>query len=181
MTAPSFWPGLRLIAGILPVLLVMLAVACKGSSHPTELRRLDPYPLQLDTPAGWTGGGAGGTLEFHGPDGSGRVRVGRLEGAVTLQGLRDAQLLSQTGANLTDVHAKASPTRINGVPALRARLAASDGRVYEVVAVQLPGVGVVLVQASLPADAAADEGGEGARLFSVVRQSLKYTGPPVVP
>jgi hypothetical protein len=158
----------------------MLAVSCKGSSQPTELRKLEPYALQLETPVGWTGGGAGGTFEFHGPDGAGRVRVGKLEGISSLSAIRDGQLLAQTGANVADVQAKASPAKINGVPALRARLLGTDRRVYEVVAIQMPGAGIILVQASLPESAAADDA-DGARIFALVRQSLKYTGPPPVP
>ena len=181
MTVPSWWPGLRLLVGVLPALLVMLSVSCKSSSQPTDLRKLEPYALQLETPSGWTGGGAGGTFEFHAPNGAGRVRVGKLEGVTSLNGLREAQLLAQTGATVTDVQSKPSSAKINGTSALRGRILGSDRRVYEVVAVQLPGVGIVLVQASFPVDTASDEGGDGANLFALVRQSLKYTGPPPVP
>jgi len=159
----------------------MLSVSCKGAARPSDLRKLEPYALQVETPAGWTGGGAGGTFEFHGPDGAGRVRVGKLEGITSLNGLREGQLLAQTGASVADVQSKPSPAKINGISALRGRLLGSDRRVYEVVAIQLPGVGIVLVQASLPADAASDDAGEGAKLFALVRQSLRYTGPPPVP
>jgi hypothetical protein len=181
MTVPSWWPGLRLLVGVLPALLVMLTVSCKGPSQPTELRRLEPYGLQLEIPVGYTGGGAGGTFEFHGPDGAGRVRVAKLEGVTTVQGLRDAQLLANTGASVADVMSKPSPAKISGAPAIRGRLLGSDRRVYEVVAIQLPGVGVVLVQSSLPVETTADDADEGTRLFAVVRQSLKYTGPPATP
>ncbi len=178
MTVPSWWPGLRLLVGVLPALLVMLSVSCKSTSQPTDIRKLEPYALQLETPSGWTGGGAGGTFEFHGPDGAGRVRVGKLEGVTSLSGLRDAQLLAQTGASVTDVQSKPSPAKINGISALRGRLLGSDRRVYEIVAIQLPDTSIILVQASLPVDAATDDAGNGAKLFALVRQSLKYTGPP---
>jgi hypothetical protein len=186
LRALTAFGGLRPLAGLLPFF-VLLSVACTRSSSPApETRALDRYALRLDTPAGWTGGGAGGTYEYHGPDGVGRVRVGRLEGASAVAGLKDAQLLAGTGASPAARVAAPSPTKVGPLAALRARFSGTDGREYDVVAVQLPAAAgapptVVLVQTSVTADYLAGHGAAVEALFALVRQSLHYDGGAAAP
>ncbi|HEU4412745.1 MAG TPA: hypothetical protein VFS43_46305 [Polyangiaceae bacterium] len=174
--------GLRPLAGLLAPFFMLFSVACSRSSSPgPEPRALERYALRLDTPAGWTGGVAGGTYEYHSPDGLGRVRVGRLEGATGVAGLKDVQLMAGTGASPSARIAAPSPTKVGPLPALRARFSGGDGRVYDVVAVQLPGApgappSVVLVQTSVTADYAAEHNAAVESLFALVRQSLRYEG-----
>ncbi|HEU4535826.1 MAG TPA: hypothetical protein VFS00_16990 [Polyangiaceae bacterium] len=166
------------LAGLLPFFMLFSVACARSSSSPPEARALERYALRLETPAGWTGGVAGGTYEYHSPDGVGRVRVSRLEGAAAVAGLKDAQLMAGTGASPSARIAAPSAAKVGPLPALRARFAGSDGRVYDVVAVQVPAAGgpaVVLVQTSVPAGDAEHRAGES--LFALVRQSLRYEGP----
>ncbi len=174
--------GLRPLTGLLPFFM-LFSVACARSSSPApESRTLERYALRLETPAGWTGGVAGGTYEYHSPDGVGRVRVSRLEGATNVAALKDLQLMAGTGASPAARVAAPSPTKVGPLPALRARFTGSDGRVYDVVAVQLPPSApgappsVALVQTSVTADYAAEHNAAVESLFALVRQSLRYEG-----
>jgi hypothetical protein len=179
--------GLRPLAGLLAPFFMLFSVACTRSAPPEpEPRSLARYALRLETPAGWTGGVAGGTYEYHSPDGLGRVRVARLEGAAAVAGLKDLQLMAGTGASPAARIAAPSPTKVGPLAALRARFSGSDGRVYDVVAVQLPAAAgapasVVLVQTSVTSDYAAEHNAAVESLFALVRQSLRYEGAAPAP
>lgn len=174
--------GLRPLAGLLAPFFMFFSVACSRSSAPgPEPRALERYALRLETPAGWTGGVAGGTYEYHSPDGLGRVRVARLEGASSVGSLKDLQLMAGTGASPSARIAAPSSTKVGPLSAVRARFSGTDGRVYDVVAVQLPAAAgappsVVLVQTSVTSDYAAEHGATVESLFALVRQSLRYEG-----
>ena len=167
------WPD-TLLAALMPLVLMLLASCSRGPTR-GEQRKLDQYALTVDTPAGWTGGGAGGTYEFRSPDGTVKLRVAPLEGATSATGLKDAQLLAGTGATATDRAFPTSPTKIGPLSAERGRLTANDGRVYDVVAVQVPR-GVVLFQTSVAASRASDGSGDVERLFTALRQSIQFLG-----
>ncbi|MCS6898862.1 MAG: hypothetical protein NZX77_03725 [Polyangiaceae bacterium] len=143
------------------------------------MRRIEAHRLQIETPAGWTGGGAGGTYEFHSPDGTGRVRIAGLEGVSGAVGLKESQLLAGTGATVVKRLLPTSPVKIGVLMGERIRVATSDQRVYEVIALAVP-VGekkaVVLIQASVSADHAEKEPAAADGLFTMLRQSIRPLG-----
>jgi hypothetical protein len=163
--------GASLLRGLLPFL-ALLFLGCAKPTEPAETRKLESVGLAIETPAGWTGGGAGGTYEYRSADGTGRVRVARLEGATSPSALKESQLLTGTGAQATSKLFPTSPTKIGALVAERARFSASDGRVYDVVAVQTPH-GVLLVQTSVTAERLTQDAEGTERLFTSVRQSIK--------
>lgn len=159
-----------LAAGLLPILLLLLGGGCSRDAAQGDTRTFAEHGLSVRTPKGWTGGGAGGTYEFRSADGTARLRIGRLDGAAAVGGLKDAQLLAGTGAVATARSLPPSPTKAGPLPAERARFTANDGRIYDVVAVQTS-KGVVLFQASVSAEHASAEGGVES-LFAGIRQSI---------
>lgn len=167
------------LIGLLPLILFLL-VGCGRSPPRGEVKRLEAYAIQLETPKGWTGGGAGGIYEFHSPDGTGRVRVAPLDGVSTAAGLKESQLLAGTGATVTSKVLPTSPMKIGPVTGERARFAASNGRVYEVIALLVPVSGgrksVVLIQTSVSAEFAQQDPGAADALFASVRQSIQFVG-----
>lgn len=166
------------LAGLLP-LVFMLLVGCGRSPPRGEVKRLDAHGIQIETPVGWTGGGAGGIYEFHSPDGTGRVRVAPLEGASSAAGLKDSQLLAGTGATVTKRLLPTSPLKIGQLSGERIRVATSDRRVYEIIALSVP-VGerrsVVLIQTSVAADLLEKDPAAVDALFSALRQSIQLVG-----
>jgi hypothetical protein len=179
MTRTSLLGHVPVLAGFLPLVLLLL-VGCGKSAARGEVKKLDMYAIQLETPAGWTGGGAGGTYEFRSPDGTGRVRVAALEGASSASELKDAQLMAGTGAVATSRVLPASPTRVGPLHGERARFMGSDGRLYDIVALTVPVNGkkmVVLVQTSTSAEHASSESSAVESMFSRLRQSIQYIGP----
>lgn len=175
MTRTSALGGIPALAALLPLVLALLVGSCSRGPSRGEVRKLDEYALTVETPVGWTGGGAGGTYEFRSPDGTGRLRIARLDGVVSTAGMKDAQLLSGTGAVPSGRQLPTSPTKIGTLSAERGRFAASDGRTYDVVAVATP-KGVVLFQASVGAEHATEDAAAVERLFTGLRQSIQYTG-----
>lgn len=170
------------LAGFLPFVLWLL-VGCRGSPQ-GEVKKLDVYSIQLETPAGWTGGGAGGTYEFRSPDGASRVRIAALDGVASASGLKDAQLMAGTGATITSKVLPASPTRAGALHGERARFIGNDGRLYDIVALTVPFQGkttVVIIQTSTSAENASQEPVAVDELFSRLRQSIQYTGSEKVP
>lgn len=159
------------LAALMPLVLLLLTSCMRGPAR-GEPRKLDEYALSVETPAGWTGGGAGGTYEFRSPDGTVKLRVAPLEGAQSASGLKDAQLLAGTGAAATERLFPTSPTKIGPLSGERGRFKANDGRIYDVVAVQVTR-GVVLFQTSVAAERATDGSGDVDRLFTTVRQSIQ--------
>lgn len=157
----------------LPALAVLLSLAgCGRGDERGEVRKLAEHGLSVATPAGWTGGGAGGTYEYRSPDGGAKLRVAPLEGAATTANLKDAQLLAGTGVTPTARNLPPSPTRVGRLPAARGRFTGNDGRIYDVVAVQTS-KGIVLFQTSLSAERPASD---AERLFTSVRQSIQLDG-----
>ena len=175
MLRPHVLGGVPALAALLPLVLLLLVGCARGPTR-GEPRKLEEWGLTVETPAGWTGGGAGGTYVFRSPDGTGRLRVAPLDGATSVAGLKDAQLVAGTGATATGRVFPTSPTKIGTLSAERGRFSANDGRVYDVVAVQVPR-GVVLFQTSVAADLAADGSGDAERLFTTLRQSIQALGP----
>ena len=159
------------LLSLLPAVALLLSLAgCGRGDDRTEIRKLAEHGLSVATPAGWTGGGAGGTYEYRSADGSARLRIAPLEGATATAGLKDAQLLAGTGVTPVSRNLPPSPTRVGALPAERGRFTGNDGRVYDVVAVQTQR-GVVLFQTSVTADRATSA--EVERLFTMVRQSIQ--------
>lgn len=169
--------GIPALAVLLPLVLALLVGGCSRGATKGELRKLDEYALVVETPLGWTGGGAGGTYEFRSPDGTGRLRIARLDGVASAVGLKDGQLLAGTGALPSGRQFPNSPTKIGPLSAERGRFTVNDGRIYDVVAVSVPKGGVVLFQASVAAERANEDSAAVERLFTGLRQSIQYTGP----
>jgi hypothetical protein len=163
------------LAGLLPLVMFLL-MGCGRSPPRGEARRIEAHHLQIETPAGWTGGGAGGIYEFHSPDGTGRVRIAGLEGASSAVGLKDAQLLSGTGATVVKRLLPTSPVKIGTLVGERIRVATSDHRVYEVIALAVSAgekKAVVLIQASVSSEHAEKEPSAADALFTLLRQSIR--------
>ncbi len=179
MTQSTLLGPMPTLAGLLPLVLFLL-VGCTRTAPRVQARRLDLHAIQIETPAGWTGGGAGGTYEFRSPDGAARVRVAALEGAVSATGLKDAQLMAGTGAAVREKIHPASTTRVGELQGERARLRGSDGRVYEVVALAVPQAGgrrsVVLVQTSVSAEHASQQASDAEAIFAQIRHSIAHLG-----
>ena len=159
--------GVELLRALLPI--VLLVIGCAKPADHGDVRKIEQHGLQVETPRGWTGGGAGGTYEFRSPDGTSRIRIVAVDGP--LGSLKEPQLLSGTGATATSRMLPTSPTRIGSLSAERARFATSDGRVYDVVAVQTAR-DVVLVQTSVTSERSSSDPEEVERLFRSVRQSI---------
>lgn len=167
------------LTGLLPMVLLLL-MGCGRSPPRGEIKRVDAYGIQLETPSGWTGGDAGGVYEVHSPDGTGRVRIAPLEGVSSASGLKEGQLLSGTGATVTRRLLPTSPVKIGPMVGERARFATSDRRVYEVIALLVPlgneRKGVVLIQTSVSAEVAERDPSAVDALFSSLRQSIQFIG-----
>jgi hypothetical protein len=168
------------LAGLLPLVMFLL-MGCGRSPPRGEVKRIEAHLLQIETPKGWTGGGAGGIYEFHSPDGTGRVRIAGLEGATSAVGLKDAQLLAGTGATVVKRLLPTSPVKIGALVGERIRVATSDHRVYEVIALAAPPggdrKGVVLIQASVSAEHADTAPAAVDALFASLRQSIQTLRP----
>lgn len=167
------------LAGLLPLVMFFL-VGCGRSPPRGEVKRIEAHHLQIETPVGWTGGGAGGTYEFHSPDGTGRVRIAALEGATSATGLKDAQLLSGTGAIVSKRLLPTSPVKIGAMVGERIRVATNDHRVYEVIALAVQSGDrktVVLIQASVSEEHAEKDPAAVDALFTSLRQSIQAMGP----
>jgi hypothetical protein len=110
------------------------------------------------------------------------VRIARLEGATTVSGLKDLHMLAGTGTSPSSRPFPLSPTKIGGSPALRARYGTKDGRLYEVIALQVGAPGatpsVVLVQISVSADAAERPGSTAEKDIGTIRNSIRPLEPP---
>lgn len=172
MTRALLISGLGSLAGFLPLVLLLLTGCAKApSSGPAQ--KLGEHGVEITLPSGWTGGRAGGTYEFRSPDGGGRVRVGKLEGATTASGLKDAQLLSGTGATAVKRVLPPSPHKVGALVGERAQFVGGDGRLYEVLALLVPKHGVVLVQTSVPDGEAGAEGSGADALFSKIRHGVR--------
>ncbi|MCU0653844.1 MAG: hypothetical protein MUF64_00660 [Polyangiaceae bacterium] len=166
------------LAGLLPLVMFLL-VGCGRSPPRGEVKRIETYHLQLETPAGWTGGGAGGIYEFHSPDGTGRVRIAALEGASSAVGLKDAQWMAGTGATIHKRLLPTSPVKIGALVGERTRVAASDRRVYEIIALSVTlgeRKAVVLIQTSVSAEHAEKDPAAVDALFTSLRQSIQASG-----
>jgi hypothetical protein len=168
----SFLQGIGYLPGLLPLLLLLFAGCGRGAPR-GETRALEPHGLQVETPGGWTGGGSGGIYEFRSPDGTARVRIGPLEGTMVVGGLKEQQLLSGTGVTSVSRSFPISPTKVGPLVAERGRFITSDGRIYEIVAVQNPGHAVVLIQTSVSGEFAKSAPEDMERIFSNVRQSIQ--------
>jgi len=174
----ALFPGVPSLTGLLPLVLLLL-MGCGRSPPRGEVKRIDAHGIQLETPAGWTGGGAGGIYEFHSPDGTGRVRIAPLEGASGATGLKEGQLLSGTGATVVKKLSPTSPVKVGSMTGERVRFSTSDRRVYEVVALAVSSGAdrrVILIQTSISAEHAERDPGAADALFAALRQSIQPVG-----
>lgn len=174
----ALFAGVPSVTGLIPLVLLLL-MGCGRSPPRGEVKKLDAHGIQIETPAGWTGGGAGGIYEFHSPDGTGRVRIAPLEGATSATGLKEGQLLAGTGATVTKKLLPTSPLKVGSMTGERIRFATSDRRVYEVLALAVTNGdrrSVVLIQASVSAEYAQQDPAAVEALFSAFRQSIQPVG-----
>lgn len=166
------------LAGLLPLVMFFL-VGCGRSPPRGETKQIDAHHLQIETPVGWTGGGAGKTYEFHSPDGTGRVRIAALEGATSAIGLKEAQFLTGTGATVRKKLLPTSPIKVGTMMGERIRVATSDHRIYEVIALAVS-MGdrktVVLIQTSVSEEHAEADPAAVEALFTSLRQSIQPMG-----